>query len=279
MSLKFIDWEKKPITISKEKYYKLIALADTHMGSETAYLPSGCKDKRGNSITQTPDQVIMERNLITSLKQRGVVDGILTMGDMVEGKNPKSGGLDVSNIDVNMQIDFGVKFFEQVIEITKPKFILGIDGSHYHGESTADRQLLYLLSLKYPNIDIYYGSNLKFILGDKLWYLQHFFNGASKAGTLERYWDKLHKSHWDENRTPDVIGFAHTHKAQNPYQIMNGEKPVYGFVCPCQKRRDTFTDKNPLDGKWEIGYLYLEQDNEELWGKYYNTFKYWKEKQ
>lgn len=278
---KIIDPNKYPIKISKDKNFKIIVISDTHIGGRTGYLPSNCKHERGEKHPQTPDQKKMEKNLLTSLENVGEIDILIFLGDMVDGKNSSAGGLDIGNVNVDIQIEWATLFGQSVINQLKPKKILGLHGSDYHVDDSSDKQLIYRLSLLYPDINFYYGyPSLKFYLGDKLWYLQHkFASGVSKLGTLERYWKNIHNMSWDRGRTPDVIGYAHLHKAQNPTQIKNGKNPVYGFVAPCQKMPDVFCSKGPLGAFWEIGYLNIEQNGRELNGKYVNTYRYWETKQ
>ncbi len=280
MALKIIDPNKYPIVVSKDKDFKIVVLSDAHIGSRTGYLPSGCKHEREEEQPQTTDQVTMEKNLLKSLTKIGKVDILILLGDMIEGKNSKAGGLDIGNVNTDVQVEWAFLFGKSVIDILQPKHVLGLNGSEYHTEGTLDRRLLHRLSLHYTNTDFYYGTYLKFFLGDKYWYLQHrFIDGVSKAGTLEKYWDKLHKMSWDRGRTPDVIGYGHTHKAQNPVQLVNGKQPVYGFVAPCQKMPDMFCSQGPVGAFWEIGFMYIEQEGVELYGRYINTYRYWEVKQ
>ncbi len=281
MSFKIIDPNKHPIEISKDKNFKIIVISDTHVGGRTGYLPSNCKHERGEKHPQTIDQKTMEKNLLTSLKKEDEIDILIFLGDMIEGKNVSAGGLDVGNVNIDTQIEWATLFGQSVIDLLKPKYVLGLHGSDYHVENSSDKQLVHRLSLLYPKINFYYGyPSLKFFLGDKLWYLQHrFMEGQSKLGTLEKYWKTIHNMSWDRGRTPDVIGYGHVHKAQNPTQIMNGKNPVYGFVAPCQKMPDVFCSKGPHGAFWEIGYLNIEQNGIELIGKYVNTYRYWETKQ
>lgn len=276
MSFKFIDSNLAAKLISEEKNFRIIILSDTHIGGRTGYLPSGCKHERGEPNTQSVHQEIMEKNLLLALKSIGQVDVVIFLGDMLDGKNGKAGGLDIGNVNTDVQIEWGMLFVKSVLDILKPKYLLGLSGSDYHTETILDKSLLYRTSLQYPELMVFFGDNLKFILGEKLWYLAHrFIEGASKGGTLERYWNKFCTKTWGRERTPDIIGYGHVHQAQNPYQIKNGPNPVYGFVAPCQKLPDTFCSKGSMGTFWEIGFMYLEQNGTRLTGEYVNTYEYW----
>lgn len=281
MGFKIIDPNYKAFIITRKKNLLIAIFADTHIGGVTAYLSSGCFDERGNVHLQNKDQIKMEVNLLTSLIKMGKVDVVIFLGDMVEGKNSKAGGLDVGNVNTDCQVEWALRFAISVCDILKPKYILGLNGSDYHVENSLDRRLLHRISLHYPNTDVYYGNpTLKFILGDKLWFLSHqAIEGASKAGTLERYWNKICTKTFGRERTPEVIGYSHIHQAQNPYQIKNGKHPVYGFIAPCMKLPDMFCGKGPTGTYWEIGYMKLEQEGKLLRGEYVNTYPYWEEKQ
>lgn len=280
MAFKIIDSNLAAKLISKEKNFKIIVLSDTHIGGMTGYLPNGCKHERGDDHLQTKHQKTMEKNLLLELNKIGRVDVVIFLGDMVDGRNGKAGGLDISNTNTDVQIEWAMVFANSVLDILKPKYVLGLSGSDYHTDIILDRKLLHRISLQHPNIDVFFGDNLKFILGKKLWYLAHrFIEGASKGGTLERYWNKFCTKTWGRERTPDVIGYGHVHQAQNPHQIKNGSNPVYGFVCPAQKLPDSFCGKGSQGTFWEIGFMYLKQKGTKLKGEYINTFEYWKIKQ
>jgi hypothetical protein len=195
---------------------------------------------------------------------------------MVEGKNPSGGGMDISNTNTDMQIDWGMVFAKSVINILKPKIIMGLNGSEYHIGNTLDRRLLHRISLLYPNIEAYFGDSLKFFLGDKLWKLEHRGSeGMSMVGTLASYWGKINNKEYGRGRTPEVIGFAHIHQAQNPVQLKNSPNPVYGFVAPCQKMPDVHCSKGPIGAYWNIGFMYLEQNGKKLRGEYIETYPYY----
>ena len=282
MGFQVLDSNKYPERIlnglKKNDTVRIIALSDTHVGGVTSYLPSGCVDERGNQVPQSLDQEVMEANLLNELQKVGQVDIIMTLGDMVEGRNSKASGFEVGNTNVTMQINWGVKLMNSVIDILKPKVVMGLEGSEYHVEQSSDYRVIYQTSLHHPNIDFYFGlPNLKFFLGQKLWFLTHRLAGNSNntIGVLERYWKDINNSHYGRDRTPDVIGYGHVHKAVNPVQLKNGEQPVYGFVVPCQKMPDSFTGKGPKGAYWEIGFSYIEQTNVELYGRYHNTYRYW----
>jgi len=280
MSFNTIDSNLAAKLISKEKKFKIIVLADTHIGGRTAYLPSGCKHERGEDHPQTIHQKKMEKNLLKELRKIGKIDVVVFLGDMIDGRNTKAGGLDIGNTNTDVQLNWAMLFAKSVLDILEPKYVLGLAGSDYHVESIMDKSFLHRISLKYPETEVFYGDNLKFILGDKLWYLAHqFTEGASKGGTLERYWNKFCTKTWGRERTPDVIGYGHVHQAQNPHQIKNGPNPVYGFICPAQKLPDSFCGKGPMGTFWDIGFMYLKQKGRKLKGEFINTYEYWNVKQ
>jgi len=276
MSFKTIDSNLLAKLISENPNFKIVMVGDTHIASRTGYLPSGCKHERGDEAPQTIHQKTMERNLLLALKNIGQIDVVIFGGDMIEGRNAKAGGMDVGNTNTDIQIEWAMIFAKSILDILKPKYVMGLSGSDYHTETILDKALLYRISLHYPDMEVFFGDSLKFILGEKLWYLSHkFVEGASKGGTLERYWNKFCTKTFGRERTPDVIGYGHLHQAQNPYQIKNGPNPVYGFVCPGQKVPDTFCSKNSTGTFWEIGFMYMEQKGTKLTGEYINTYEYW----
>lgn len=281
MNFKIIEPHKLPEIISEEKNFKIASFADTHIGGMTSYLPSNCRDQRNELILQTSVQSLMETNLMQSLDKIGKVDIVEFLGDMVEGRNKAEGGLDVSNINADIQVEWGVKFGQDIIDKLRPSIFIGICGSNYHVENSLDYRIIRQLALLNHDIMFYYGfPSAKFWLGDKLWFLNHQgAEGVSKAGTLEKYYTTMLKKSYGREQTPNVIGYAHIHQAQNPFQINNAPNPTFGFFCPCMKMPDLFCSKGPTGTHWDIGFLYMEQEGTNLWGKYINTLEYWKLKQ
>lgn len=276
MGFKIIDPNLMPMVVTTEKNLKIVTIGDAHIGGRTGYLPSNCTHERGEPNEQTIHQVTMERNLLSELNKVGKVDVLIFLGDMIEGRNASAGGLDISNVNTDLQLEWAFLAAKSWIEILDPKYILGNAGSVYHNDTVLDAALLRRISHHYPDKSVYYGDILKFIIGDKLWFLGHKCSeGVSKLGTLERYWNKHLSNSYQKQRVPEVIGYAHIHKAQSPAQIKNGPNPVYGFICPCQKMLDPFCSKDPIAPFWEIGFMYLEQNGVRLKGEYINTYEYW----
>lgn len=281
-----LDSNLEPRVITKQKDHKIFAMGDLHMASNTSSRPKGCKDERGNDVLQTIQQETMDKNLNFEtnnlVAKEGTMDEVFMLGDMMEGQNIKAFGADIGNVNVDVQLEWAMIALRPLLNVLKPKRIFGVTGSEYHTGHSADRMLLRRIAIEYPNIDVYYGTTLKFYLGDKLWFLAHrFVEGVSIGASLERYWRDMHVKHYNRGRTPDAVMYGHIHQARNPYQIMTGENPVYVSVCPCQKYPDEFCTVNSSKGvpRWDIGFMYMEQNGVYLSGKYVCTYEYWKEGQ
>jgi hypothetical protein len=280
------DSNLAPKVITTQKDLKIFAMGDLHMASNTSLRPSGCKDERGNDVLQTVQQEKMEKNLNLATKElvlkEGTMDAVYFLGDMIEGQNIKAFGADIGNVNADVQIEWAMIALRPLLNILKPKYIFGVTGSEYHTGHSADRMLLRRIAIEYPNITVYYGTTLTFQLGDKLWFLAHrFVEGVSIGASLERYWREMHVKHYNRGRTPDAVMYGHIHQARNPYQIMTGENPVYVGICPCQKYPDEFCTLGSSKGvpRWDIGFMFMEQNGVYLSGKYVCTYEYWKEEQ
>lgn len=280
---KVIEPDLKPIVISKEKNFKIIALSDFHVGGAYGYLPSGCIDRKGREHPQDIHQELKEQNLLKELINIGEVDVVLLLGDMIEGNMKKSGGLDVLDINMDVQVQWTSDLaLKPIIDILKPKYVIGCTGSEYHVSAHADLMVTERLSNQFQNIKFYHGyPSAKFELGDKLWNLIH--NGSigsvSVVGALDRQWKKHYIEHYDMGtRCPEVWVYGHIHQAQVPVSITNGPNPVYGMVVPCQKRPDPFCNSRG-NVYWDCGFLYIEQEEKDLWGRYINTYKSWETEQ
>lgn len=278
---KVIEPDLKPVVISKDKNFKIVALSDFHIGGAYGYLPKGCLDRKGREHKQDIHQEVKEENLLRELNKIGEVDVLILLGDMVEGQMKKSGGLDVLDVNADIQIQWASDFaLAPIVKILKPKFVIGCTGSEYHVNNHSD--LLVTERLQFPDIKFFHGyPSAKFELGDKLWHLIHngALGGVSVVGSLDRQWKKQYIDYYDmESRCPDVWVYGHIHKAQVPTAIKNGPNPVYGMVVPCQKRPDPFCNSKG-EVHWDCGLLYIEQDEKELWGRYINTYKAWEMEQ
>ena len=120
----YIDANLAAKLISEEKDFKIIVISDTHIGGRTGYLPSGCMHERGEDHPQTVHQETMEKNLLLALKSIGQVDVVVFLGDMLDGKNGKAGGLDIGNTNTDIQIEWAVLFANSIVDILKPKYLL-----------------------------------------------------------------------------------------------------------------------------------------------------------
>jgi hypothetical protein len=286
MAFIHIDSNLAPPIITRKKDLKIFAMGDLHMAGNTAYRTSGCKDERGNDVIQTIQQEIMEKNLNFSTKKlvvkEGEMDVFYFLGDMMEGQNTKAFGVDIGNVNVDVQLEWAMLAIRPLLNILKPRYIFGVTGSEYHIGHSSDRMLLLRIAIEYPNIDVYYGTTLEFYLGDKLWFLAHrFVEGVSIGASLERYWKDMYFKNYGRKETANAVMYGHIHQARVPYLAFNGEQPVYLSVCPCQKYPDEFCTKNSSKGapRWDIGFMYMEQEGVYLSGKYICTYEYWKTEQ
>jgi len=152
------DPARLPFVMSEEPNYEIFVLSDLHCGGRTGYLPSGCKHERGEDHPQNVDQERMEQNLLStlteiiSLTKSNYKRCLFLLGDLVDGKNINGGGLDMSNINVKVQIEWAVLACKSFIDIIKPDFIGFVEGSPYHTENSNDAEIAKFISLMYPDI-------------------------------------------------------------------------------------------------------------------------------
>lgn len=274
-NFKILNSNLKDVCISKEKNFKIFTSGDYHHGGNTGYLPSSCVDQRGNPISQTPIQKIMERNHNRAINKTGQQDIVIFGGDMIDGKNSKAGGLDISNVNIDIQVEWAMITCSYIISKLKPKWVFGLDGSSYHTDNNGDRMLIKRLSERFPHIQFYFGGPLRFILGEKLWFLNHETSGGvSIIGSDERNWKKMLAKQFGNREIPTVCGYAHLHVVQRPFNITHSPNPVFAFNIPCQKMPDKFCKSYASDTDWDIGFLTFEQEGVELQnGHFERTFK------
>lgn len=272
------------LKLSDEPNHRIAVFSDFHVGGDLCYKPSNAKFKNGEISPQNIHQEGMEKGLLQSVKEQKKVDVILTLGDMVEGRNIRAGGLELSTTDTDVMAKWAVESISPLIETLQPKYYLAVSGSAYHrqdGGSDMDYRIVRELSLRYPDIEFYYGQKARFILGQKTWLLSHFLGGEWKNShwpALNKVFQDLLEARWmNTEPMPGVVGFGHKHIAWPVSPISHGEKETfYGFVAGCMKLGDEFLSRTPYNKRPSIGYMIIEQEDLELTGKFIKTYEPWK---
>jgi len=151
--MKVLEPDLKAPVISEQKNFKIVALSDFHIGGAYGYLPKGCLDRRGKEIMQDEHQEIKEKNLIDALKKIGKVDLLILLGDMVEGQMKKSGGLDVLDVNMDLQIQWASdNALSPIVKILEPDIVIGCTGSEYHVGCHNDLLVTERLNNLFPEI-------------------------------------------------------------------------------------------------------------------------------
>ncbi|HPI82043.1 MAG TPA: hypothetical protein PK122_02320 [Candidatus Paceibacterota bacterium] len=276
-----LDHKKELTKITDLKRFKAIAISDLHVGGEEAILPPYARDDRGNIIIPTTDQEALYNNLMASLRNEKEIDILFLLGDLVDGRNPKAGGIGTVNTDLLLTTYWAYELLSEVIDIIKPKIVIGIQGSNYHvstSGSDLDMDILKKLSANFDNISFLYDQKIYGHLGNKVWYLVHNIGGDWKNPpfpALTRLFTDLQKSSFKNNiPLPTVIGAGHFHSAQAPVMIYPSDlNPCFGFVAPCQKLGDRHTGSGTYLRFPDIGYMVIEQDDVDISGKFVRTYK------
>jgi hypothetical protein len=261
----------------------MIVLSDLHIGGLECLLHSTARDTKGNHIRQTVQQEMMWNNLITRLKEEPQPDILNFLGDLVEGRNPKVGGLDIINTDTDVMTTWATEALSEIIDILKPKMVLSVQGSAYHqqdGGSDLDYRITKNLSLIHRDIPFIYDQKLYVKLGEKIHLYNHYIGGDWKNPPfpfLTRVYTDLLNGAFDTGlfeKMPTVIGYGHLHMSQTPVVIKPSDvNPGYGFVGACQKIGDSHLSRGPFLRHPHIGYLSIIQDGVDMSGKFIRTYK------
>jgi hypothetical protein len=280
-----LDHQTGITEIIKKELLRMLVLSDLHIGAVEAILHALARDRKGNIVSQTEMQKLLYEGLISNLKKEKI-DILILLGDLVEGRNLKVGGLDIINTDTNVMTYWAYEMLSEIIDILKPKIVIGVQGSAYHiadGGSDMDERVIRKLSANFSHIDFLYDQKIYAKIGDKIWYLVHKLGGDWKNppfAVMSRVWTDLQKSTFKNGLpVPTVIGAGHTHNAQSPVIIQPSDNdPVYGFVSPCQKIGDSFTGGGSFLRYPDIGYLSMEQNGTDLSGRFVRTYKQYAQK-
>lgn len=206
------------------------------------------------------------------VKKVGKIEVLLLMGDLAEGKDKRGGGVHLETTNTDSQVDRVVKKLQDLIDIIKPEFVIGVGGSPYHrqdGNSDLDRRVLVALARQNPKIKFIFGETLFLEFGRMNWYLRHHYStGRLRTWQLEAFsQDWITNAELNGGEQADVFGFAHVHIPIHPHQIMTGEKTKWAFVTPGLKANDRFLKSKNRPKTAFIGVTYIKQNDKELTGE------------
>jgi len=247
----------KPIEFNGHK--SLVALGDTHVGSEGAVMPDEVNSEDccpGKNRRYFPN--LIQKKIYKKWEEMADEcprpDILLLNGDLVDGKNYKENGMGNWTTDSLLQ----ARVLADLVKMLKPRKIIATSGSPYHSDSN-------------PNVDkiavemcggTFKGGYANININGKRIYAQHKVS--------------VSKSSWQYRTTPlgralvlaalnekdmghyDIVLKSHAH-----YFCYAGFSNSLGMILPAWKAYDAFLDTNIEFGNASLGYVKFDFDGNE----------------
>jgi len=239
----------KPIDFGRAKM--MVAIGDTHIGSEGALMPLEVNSEEwceGRNRRYFPNQIQKDiyKRWEMMVDEAPRPDILLLNGDLVDGKNYKENGMGSWTTDSLLQ----ARVLADLVKMLKPRQIIATSGSPYHSDNN-------------PNVDkiatemcggTFMGGYANININGKRIYAQHKVS--------------VSKSSWQYRSTPlgralvlaalnekemghyDIVLKSHAH-----YFCYCGFSNSLGMILPGWKTRDQFLDTNIEFGNSALGYV------------------------
>lgn len=247
-------------------------LSDSHIGHIKGYLPANAYTKKGQRVPQNPLQRKMHRETIRYLKEIGEVDILILLGDLCEGKQVRTAGIELHDADTDTMVKWAIEAILEWCSYLKPKVIVMVKGTDYHTTvgigGDLDYQVANILSQIYK---VYYGVELYLKIGQLIWYLRHYYPTVSvnRMMPLEKLF-RFRARDFASGRLKviaDVMGFAHIHL----HLFSKIEQRTYMFTAPALKGKDNYMKSRGYGWEPDLGVLSLKQT-----GKYIDQHRFYR---
>jgi predicted phosphodiesterase len=215
-----------------------------HVGSRWGLLP----EKYFNADTNP-----FQRWVITCWKDmvmniHGTISSIFTLGDLTDGSNMKSLGVDVTSTDLDDQVKWVCELLSPLVG--KKTRVYGVDGSGYHSglATNTDRRVVEHFKGRYAK------NTLHIQIHDKLIQLNH----ESGASNLQKEADRvLQYAQTSHSLAPDLVLRGHVHR-----YLRYENSTISAISCPGWQYPTPFIEKRSANTKWDIGLLIVEFDKD-----------------
>lgn len=252
-----------------QKRIKILSESDQHSGSVSALLPKSAVSFDGQIVTRKPQNQIQRwlwKNRLDDLSSIGKVDVNMNLGDTCEGQQLKIAGRTLVDSDTDNQVLWAIDNIQIALDICKPKYFLGVNGTPYHVRTSGslDMQVYKALERKNPNIKFIYAENLIIQIGKLMYAIAHPFPTVRyKAPALEKLITQ-HATEYYLGNMPRIKVFPRGHA--HVFNWLRYRGNIYAYVVPCQQPTSSYarnkaylTVRRP-----DIGLLLTMQEDEDL---------------
>lgn len=245
---------------------RIIVLGDLHCGHVAGLTPPAYQYKEVEESTTKHNKWAKLQNdlwiqYINLLERYKPFDVGFAMGDLIDGKEAKSGGTELIYSDRNSQVDMAVECLQNVADRSKDNFEwIGVYGTGYHvsGEGGEDWESIVAERCDFKKI----GSHESVDVNGCIFDLKHHIGASSiphgrfTAPAKERLWNVL----WNERDLrpkANVILRAHVH-----YAAFCGEPGWVAMTLPALQGMGTKFGARRCTGTVHWGITIFDVDND-----------------
>lgn len=245
---------------------RIIVLGDLHCGHVAGLTPPAYQYKEVEESTTKHNKWAKLQNdlwiqYINLLERYKPFDVGFAMGDLIDGKEAKSGGTELIYSDRNSQVDMAVECLQNVADRSKDNFEwIGVYGTGYHvsGEGGEDWESIVAERCDFKKI----GSHESVDVNGCIFDLKHHIGASSiphgrfMAPAKERLWNVL----WNERDLrpkANVILRAHVH-----YATFCGEPGWVAMTLPALQGMGTKFGARRCTGTVHWGITIFDVDND-----------------
>jgi len=248
--------------------HRVLIVGDIHAGSPWGLCTPTFMLKGGNVVNYNSVQEHLWKNweIFTGEVSKRKIDTLILNGDMIEGPSPKDRGRNLISPEMEDQVTLAATILEQFIETVKPKRVVALSGSDYHGNIQQDNeaQLAKYIDVDYVglgpfdfefdgvNINISHGT------GSAYWYRASKMDRMGFAMQLNMAGDGIYNSRH--------IVQSHLHFGaylRYPFQSV--------YIVPCwQAQTDYMRKKDPFKLVPNIGSLELDVEDGKVTPVFYD---------
>ena len=234
---------------------KLLVLSDTHCGSLSGLTPPAWQSS--DEATQKIQSYLWDF-YISTVVGLGGIDAVVAVGDLIDGKQRKSGGRGLSTTDRLEQ----VKMARTVLEVTNAPQIHIVTGTAYHvGDSESWEEVLANL-VRAETV----GPRLALQHGDYSMIFRHAIDrssvphGKATAPLRALMWNKLNAARGMEPQA-DLCVFGHVH-----YHVFAGDAYGTALTLPALQLGTEY-GAACVDGDYDVGLLEINLEEGDNWWK------------
>jgi len=170
--------KKKLTRVRSGKTKRMIALADTHIGSQYGYFPQHMRSTRMIPKAIYNTSVVASEWLdyqIAKFRPRGGYDVCLCNGDLIDGKGEITGGREIIESAIIEQCNLGTNFLKTI----KAKDYILTAGSGYHVGNKEDYEAICAKDMGCEKLY----SQIAFQINSKWFEARHFTTGGTSPTT------------------------------------------------------------------------------------------------